>query len=74
MTNWQPISTAPTDPEILREGFLAAHIYREEDGELVIDGVEWLGALGPDGTRLCLNSGNYSKFPATHWMPMPPVD
>ncbi len=70
---WQLIETAPTDRETLMNGFLAAHIYKEENGEMVIDGIEWLGVLGASGKRLCLNSNNYSSFPATHWMPLLPA-
>jgi len=64
----RPIKTAPTDRETLMNGFIAFSVV---DGE--IDGIEWLGAPGNNRTRLCLNSNNYSKFPATHWMPLPEV-
>lgn len=59
-----PIDTAPSGPP----GFLGL----TDDGEGGYDGIEWLqGPQLSDGRWLCVNSGNYTRFPATHWAPLP---
>ena len=64
MAEVMTIDTAPSGPP----GFLGLI----SDGEGGFDGVEWLqGPRLNDGRWLCLNSNNYTRFPATHWAPLP---
>lgn len=65
----QPIETAPVND---KRGYIALML--DEEG---VEGVEWLiGSPHIDResgkpVRLCGNSGNYNRFPATHWIPLP---
>lgn len=74
MSEWKPIETAPKDGT----RFLACCCDPDSlaGGEVdPYDGIELLSGphtfAGGKKRWLNHNSGNYSHFPATHWMPLP---